>query len=45
VSQPCLVCGQDTEDDGYGEVVHVATGKYEGPEPDGYGHMAKVPGA
>jgi hypothetical protein len=45
VSKPCLVCGQETEDDGYGEPVHVSTGRYEGPEPDGYGHVARVSNA
>lgn len=28
MNQPCEVCGEDTEDDGYGEPVHRDTGLY-----------------
>ena len=36
----CRVCGLAVEDDGYGELVHQDSGMYEGPEPDGMGHVA-----
>jgi hypothetical protein len=36
----CRICGLPVEDDGYGELVHQASGMYEGPEPDGHGHVA-----
>jgi hypothetical protein len=43
----CQVCGQDTEDDGYGELVHADTGLYgayhspqDDPKHGSLGHVA-----
>lgn len=36
----CRTCGLPVEDDGYGELIHQGSGMYEGPEPDGHGHVA-----